>query len=45
MKEVIVSSEKVFSEFFEALPDAICAVGPDGRIAIVNRPGRANVWL
>jgi PAS domain S-box-containing protein len=36
MKVVAASSEKVFSEFFNALPDAICAVGVDGRIAIVN---------
>ena len=36
MKVVAASSEKVFSEFFNALPDAICAVGADGRIAIVN---------
>jgi PAS domain S-box-containing protein len=36
MKDVAASSEKVFSEFFNALPDAICAVGADGRIAIVN---------
>jgi PAS domain S-box-containing protein len=36
MKVVAASSEKVFSQFFDALPDAICAVGVDGRIAIVN---------
>ena len=36
MNVVAASSEKVFSQFFDALPDAICAVGADGRIAIVN---------
>jgi PAS domain S-box-containing protein len=36
MTSVAASSEKVFSEFFDALPDAICAVRPDGLIAIVN---------
>jgi len=36
MKDTSTPSEKVFSDFFNALPDAICAVGVDGRIAIVN---------
>jgi PAS domain S-box-containing protein len=36
MKDLAASSEKVFSDFFDALPDAICAVRADGLIAILN---------
>jgi PAS domain S-box-containing protein len=36
MTSVAASSEKVFSDFFDALPDAICAVRADGLIAILN---------